>query len=161
MFAEDNATNIAQLHKCSGVSGGPPSPKCRHTVFSPDDLRKLLSKNRWNPWVCTAWDVSKWANYSTGKSPPSNTLLLGQPSRRYVAISHVWSDGTGVGINSPGNVNSCLAAYFARIAVRLGCSGVWWDSICVLSGREENGEPWIVCWTTTPMPPTRLSTIYR
>lgn len=137
MFAEDNATNFAQLHKCSGVSGGPPSSKCRQTVFSPDNLRKLLSKNLWNPWVCTAWDVSKWAKYSIGKTPPSNTLFLGQPSCRYIAISHVWSDGTGVGINSPGNVNSCLAAYFARIAVRLGCSGLWWDSICVPSGREE------------------------
>jgi len=104
MFAEDNSTNITQLHKCLEVSGGPPSPECRKTVFPPDDLRKLLSENPGNSWVCTAWDVEKWAKYSTGNSPSSNTLLLVQPSRHYVAISHVWSDGTGVGISSPGKV---------------------------------------------------------
>jgi len=131
MFAEDNSTNIIQLHKCFDEL------KCCHTVFPPDDLQELLSKDTGSSWVCTAWDVWKWAKYSTGKSPLVNTLLLGQPSRRYVAISHVWSDGTGVGISSPGKVNSCLAEYFARIAVRLGCDGLWWDSICVPSGREE------------------------
>ena len=133
MFADDNSTNITQLHKCSGVSAIPPSPKCQQIFFSPDHLRKLLSKNHGNQSVSTAWDISKWEEYSTGKFNP----LLLKPSSRYIAISHVWSDGTGIGINSPGNVNSCLAAYFARIAIRLGCSGLWWDSICVPSGREE------------------------
>lgn len=137
MFADDNSTNITQLHKCSGSSGVSPSPKCLQTIFSPDDLRKLLSKHPSDSWICTAWDIRKWENYSTGKLPPSNTLLLRQPSSRYIAVSHVWGDGTGVGISSPGNVNSCLAAYFARIATRLNCDGIWWDSICIPSGREE------------------------
>lgn len=137
MFADDNSTNTTQLHKFLGVSGGPPSSKCRQTIFSLDDLRKLLSKNPGNPWVCSAWNIRKWEKYSTGKSTPSNSLLSKQPLSRYVAISHVWSDGTGVGIESPEIVNSCLAAYSARIAIRLNSDGLWWDSICVPSGREE------------------------
>lgn len=137
MFADDNSTNIAQLHKCLGPSGVPPSPKCLQTIFSPDDLRKLLSEDPSNSWVCTAWNIREWEKYSIGEFPPSNSLLLKQPSSRYIAVSHVWGDGTGVGISSPGNVNSCLAAYFARIATRLNCDGLWWDSICIPSGREE------------------------
>ena len=137
VFANDNTTNITQMHKCSESWEDPSSRRCRRTFFRPNDLRNLLSNNPGNIWICTAWDIKKWKRYLTGKSPPSNSVLLKQPSSRYVAISHVWSDGTGGGINAPGDVNSCLAAYFAKIAIRLGCDGLWWDAICIPSGREE------------------------
>ncbi|KAJ5958726.1 ankyrin repeat-containing [Penicillium vulpinum] len=54
----------------------------------------------------------------------------------YAAISHVWSDGTGVGIREPGKVNSCLFRRFARAAAKLGCVGIWWDTICIPKDRK-------------------------
>ncbi|KAI0183937.1 hypothetical protein EV127DRAFT_486622 [Xylaria flabelliformis] len=53
----------------------------------------------------------------------------------YMALSHVWSDGTGVGLKAPGKVNKCLHAYFAKIARKLGCDGLWWDAISIPSER--------------------------
>ncbi|KAJ4171713.1 hypothetical protein NW754_000292 [Fusarium falciforme] len=50
----------------------------------------------------------------------------------YMAISHVWADGTGVGGGRPaGTVNQCLLGYFSTIAKGQGCVGVWWDTISV------------------------------
>lgn len=48
---------------------------------------------------------------------------------RYMAISHVWADGTGKG-NTPGRVNECLFDFFARLARSrdLRCHGIWWES---------------------------------
>lgn len=48
-----------------------------------------------------------------------------------LAISHVWSDGTGVGVKRLGEVNRCLLAFFFDLAKSLGCNGLWWDTICV------------------------------
>ncbi|RYP38859.1 hypothetical protein DL767_002421 [Monosporascus sp. MG133] len=53
------------------------------------------------------------------------------PGKSYIAISHVWSDGTGVGGKVPGRVNSCLLDYFAAIAGHLQCDGIWWDALCI------------------------------
>lgn len=55
--------------------------------------------------------------------------------RPYLAISHVWSDGTGGGIQGEGRVSQCLFKYFRAIAERSGCSAIWWDTIPIPSGR--------------------------
>ncbi|KAM3549186.1 hypothetical protein ARSEF4850_008993 [Beauveria asiatica] len=51
--------------------------------------------------------------------------------RPYMAISHVWSDGTGTGTWKAGQVNECLYQFFHSIAERFGCEGIWWDTICI------------------------------
>ncbi|KAH6632877.1 hypothetical protein F5144DRAFT_490426, partial [Chaetomium tenue] len=53
-----------------------------------------------------------------------------EPNRPFMAISHVWSDGTGTGAEDTG-VNRCLFAYFKTIAERFRCEGIWWDTICI------------------------------
>lgn len=52
-------------------------------------------------------------------------------SRPYMAISHVWADGTGAGIWGPGRVNKCLYVYFCDIARQFQCEGCWWDTISI------------------------------
>ncbi|KLU90829.1 hypothetical protein MAPG_09355, partial [Magnaporthiopsis poae ATCC 64411] len=52
-----------------------------------------------------------------------------RPGESYLAISHVWSEGTGVGRKAPGSVNDCLLGYFSAIARALECDGTWWDAI--------------------------------
>jgi ankyrin repeat protein len=49
----------------------------------------------------------------------------------YMAISHVWADGTGSGAWAEGEVNECLYRFFERIARRWQCKGIWWDTICI------------------------------
>ncbi|KAK1573283.1 uncharacterized protein LY79DRAFT_697870 [Colletotrichum navitas] len=65
--------------------------------------------------------------------------LCSEISPQYMAISHVWSDGTGVGAKPAGQVNKCLYENFAKIALDLGCDGVWWDSICMPTDRKARG----------------------
>lgn len=48
----------------------------------------------------------------------------------FMAISHVWSDGTGTGMLD-GGVNTCLFSFFRNLARQLGCTGIWWDTICL------------------------------
>lgn len=48
----------------------------------------------------------------------------------YMAISHVWSDGTGAGLDTKG-VNTCLINFFRDVAIDLGCTGLWWDTLCI------------------------------
>ncbi|KAF2969312.1 hypothetical protein GQX73_g4251 [Xylaria multiplex] len=49
----------------------------------------------------------------------------------YMAISHVWSDGTGSGPWATGLVNECLYAFFRGVAERFQCKGIWWDTISI------------------------------
>ena len=51
-----------------------------------------------------------------------------KPPQPFMAISHVWSDGTGAG---QGQVNTCLYDLFKDIAEQFQCEGVWWDTICI------------------------------
>ncbi|KAJ5876417.1 uncharacterized protein N7529_002001 [Penicillium soppii] len=54
-----------------------------------------------------------------------------EPPRPYMAISHVWSDGTGTGAWKDGEVNECLYAFFHDIAKQFQCDGIWWDTLCI------------------------------
>ncbi|KUI62492.1 Serine/threonine-protein phosphatase 6 regulatory ankyrin repeat subunit B [Cytospora mali] len=61
--------------------------------------------------------------------------LDGQPlldsSLPYMAISHVWADGTGAGTWGSGKVNTCLWKFFCEIAHQFQCEGCWWDIISI------------------------------
>ncbi|OBT50363.1 hypothetical protein VE04_09948, partial [Pseudogymnoascus sp. 24MN13] len=58
-----------------------------------------------------------------------------QPLQRYMAISHVWSDGTGTGAWADGEVNKCLYTFFKGVAQQFQCEGIWWDTICIPRGK--------------------------
>ncbi|EXJ70209.1 uncharacterized protein A1O5_06277 [Cladophialophora psammophila CBS 110553] len=85
--------------------------------------------------------------------PLSNAVRSGTPTawlldgtrltRRdepYLALSHVWSDGTGDGTKQQGTVNRCLFKYFARIAARLKCTGIWWDTLSLPKDEDVRSE---------------------
>ncbi|KAJ5614382.1 hypothetical protein N7528_008036 [Penicillium herquei] len=70
---------------------------------------------------------------SSGSSTVWNlagNAMLESP-RPYMAISHVWSDGTGSGAWEDGRVNECLYNFFREIAEQFLCEGIWWDTICI------------------------------
>ncbi|KAJ5703940.1 hypothetical protein N7493_011078 [Penicillium malachiteum] len=48
-----------------------------------------------------------------------------------MAISHVWSDGTGAGAWKDGSVNECLYKFFEGLAIKFDCKGIWWDTISI------------------------------
>lgn len=62
---------------------------------------------------------------TVGEKKASHTLLL---KVKYVAISHVWSDGMGA---EEGTVHHCVFKYFQKIACDTGCQGLWWDAISI------------------------------
>lgn len=62
-------------------------------------------------------------------------LSILSPAQPFMAISHVWSDGTGRGTWPSGEVNVCLFQYFERIALSLQCEGIWWDAVCMPSSK--------------------------
>ncbi len=50
----------------------------------------------------------------------------------YMAVSHVWADGTGTGpMTERRGVNKCLYEFFCSLAQRYNCLGVWWDAISI------------------------------
>lgn len=50
--------------------------------------------------------------------------MLADEKTDFIAISHVWSDGTGKGTQKHGDVNSCLVNYWVDIARSLNCEGI-------------------------------------
>lgn len=121
-FSDENSAMKRQLHKCSSQS-------CDSIGFPVEKLAKVILEGRKIEWkvipsskgvlVPTLISVAEWdMNSDVYKS---ETL----------AISHVWSDGTGVGVKRLGEVNECLLAFFFDLAKSLECSGLWWDTICV------------------------------
>src|SRR5207253_2883514 len=87
----------------TSASDGCKGRPCRvlSDMFPRDVLVKAIMERR-----PTAWRLD-------GKA-------LLDPSRPYMAISHVWSDGTGAGLWGDGYVNECLYKYFSNIAEQLG-----------------------------------------
>ncbi|KAI0546421.1 hypothetical protein F4679DRAFT_557831 [Xylaria curta] len=128
LIAHENSTLVRQAHKCSSGS-------CTDELtFPPTVLNKAFnignstSSSKIHPFEITAWRIPE-----LGQQPS----MLCTPSDNYVAISHVWSDGTGVGMkSSAGVVNTCLFEYFSDIAERVSCNGVWWDAISIPTERH-------------------------
>jgi hypothetical protein len=115
-----NFTSVEQLHLC-------PDPSvCKLTdgLFSQDLLLEALAPLEKDPdrFVPTAWALD-------GKS----VIKEEQP---FMAVSHVWSDGTGAGTGSTGNVNECLWQFFTQIARELKCDGIWWDTVCLPASKK-------------------------
>ncbi|KAK6525218.1 hypothetical protein TWF694_005364 [Orbilia ellipsospora] len=101
-----NFTSVNQRHECDSPS------TCAKIKLRQDLLNKHAANG--NPM---AWRLD-------------HTAML-DPDQPFMAISHVWADGTGVGLGSPGEVNACLFYFFREFAERLECQGLWWDTICV------------------------------
>ncbi|KAI9667812.1 MAG: hypothetical protein M1821_000631 [Bathelium mastoideum] len=105
-----DATSVEQLHKC--VNSQKPTSDCNTMQFPLELLETALEQGKSTAWKCT-------------------TRKLSVPQDEYLAISHVWSDGTGAGKAGPGKVNACLFKYFTDIATQLGCNAIWWDVLSV------------------------------
>jgi hypothetical protein len=121
-FDDDNTTENLQHHKCGDRSCG------EHMYFDPEEIDRILVHGSPEEHFSTAWSIPK----------PENPSFAG--ARDWMAISHVWADGTGRGGGkSPGTVNFCLVDFFAKIAEskEIGCNSIWWDTICVPSGDNK------------------------
>ncbi|RDW80319.1 hypothetical protein BP6252_04957 [Coleophoma cylindrospora] len=122
-----NSTLVKQAHKC-------PRENCEEMEeFHPDILNEAFKNSiRDDALPC----IGAWQTRSSVESEEPRRLCSIINSN-YMAISHVWSDGTGVGLSrQPGMVNKCLSDYFERIATTLGCNGIWWDTISLPTERE-------------------------
>ncbi|PWY94986.1 hypothetical protein BO94DRAFT_571631 [Aspergillus sclerotioniger CBS 115572] len=104
--AQMDSTKVGQLHKCTEPVN------CAQTLFPVELLLTNLELGKRTAWLC-------------------ETRRLCSSSDSYIALSHVWSDGTGVGVQDAGSVNSCLFNFFADIAAQLGCKGIWWDTLSI------------------------------
>ncbi|KAI1740188.1 hypothetical protein F4680DRAFT_122693 [Xylaria scruposa] len=116
--AHDNSTGVQQAHKCEEKA-------CSDISFPGIQLNQA-SEGSNGRWFNTAWRLQPNRKKQQVMAPEEN---------EYMAISHVWSDGTGVGVKTYGQVNQCLYRYFAKIAKSLNCSGLWWDTISIPSDR--------------------------
>ncbi|OQD98790.1 hypothetical protein PENSOL_c008G07737 [Penicillium solitum] len=118
-----NFTLVEQRHEC------PDPPKCKAQRFPTELVADAIRKEQ-----PTAWNFEGTETLKTDE--------------RYIAISHVWSDGTGAGNQAPGHVNKCLIELFRGFAEKFGSKGIWWDTICIptskalrekaLKGMQEN-----------------------
>lgn len=130
VYSHDNNTQIQQAHKCGQGCA-------QELSFPPDVLNAAftqqsalggsqLQDHTFHTWHQAAWSIEDH----------ELTRTIINPAQAYMAISHVWSDGTGVGRKNSGYVNKCLFSYFAEFATRLGCKGVWWDAISIPTDRD-------------------------
>ncbi|MCJ1290577.1 hypothetical protein MMC34_002117 [Xylographa carneopallida] len=126
LSAHNNTTVLRQLHICGRED-------CHEKQFSPYELDSLYhtSQTDRSEFVPKAWGIPKTSHDQGAWRSP------GLKCERYMAISHVWSDGTGMGLKTPGNVNSCLSNFFAKLARELDCDGIWWDTICIPTERDK------------------------
>ena len=106
-FSNIDSTRVKQLHKCSTEDCGEP------LKFPSSEFDRPYQSFTW--WLDDGEDVPK----------------VTDDKRAYMAISHVWSDGTGGGVQGEGRVNRCLFNYFKGIAGELGCRAIWWDTISI------------------------------
>ncbi|KAI2621179.1 hypothetical protein GGR54DRAFT_91442 [Hypoxylon sp. NC1633] len=122
MIANINSTLVKQAHKC-------PSGSCvDKTTFPPSVLNQTFNGIAGGPSSTTPLtQITAWRIPQPGQKPYS----LCSPNDSYAAISHVWSDGTGVWMGTPGVINTCLFEYFADAARRASCNCIWWDAISI------------------------------
>lgn len=112
-FSSIDSTRVQQLHKCSDANCGDP----------------LLFQSQ-SSYECTTWWLDDMEN-----SEEVPYVVNPEKHVPYMAISHVWSDGTGGGVQGEGRVNRCLFKYFREIAIELGCKAIWWDTISIPSEK--------------------------
>lgn len=108
--AQRDFTGIKQRHECSKRARS----RCTSMAvsFPRDALNKAATEDK-----LTAWAL--------------NGEAILPPHLPYMAISHVWSDGTGAGAWKDGSVNECLYKFFENLAIKFDCKGIWWDTISI------------------------------
>ncbi|EAU33239.1 predicted protein [Aspergillus terreus NIH2624] len=106
-YSRRDFTAIQQRHECD-------ERRCARIRYR--FPRKLLAKAA-SSGRSTVWNLT------------GDALL--EPPRPYMAISHVWSDGTGTGAWKDEEVNRCLYLFFRDIAEQFQCEGIWWDTLCI------------------------------
>jgi ankyrin repeat protein len=106
-YSQRDFTAVKQRHECK-------EDDCVQLqgLFSRETLKNAAENGR-----STVWSLD-------GRS-------MIEPPLPYMAISHVWSDGTGTGAWRDGEVNECLYGFFQRIAKQFQCDGIWWDTLCI------------------------------
>ncbi|KAJ5738044.1 hypothetical protein N7493_001199 [Penicillium malachiteum] len=110
-YSQRDFTAVTQRHECSHSE----RKTCKLTpVFPREILDDAVNNER-----PTVWSLN------------GGSLL--DYSRPYMAISHVWADGTGTGAWKGGQVNDneYLWKFFMCIAKRFQCEGIWWDTISI------------------------------
>lgn len=119
-FSRRDFTAVPQLHEAKLCEKNP----CIRLrgLFSESELVEALESGQ----RLTAWTLD---GMSIVKHP--------QP---FMAISHVWSDGTGNGIWPLREVNICLYQFFRRIAEHFQCEGIWWDTLCIPKDRSARSK---------------------
>lgn len=130
-FSSRNFTAVLQYHE--------------RYEYEPGD-QKLIAKNHADTAVCFPIqglfdDKVLVEAVKRGRLTPwtlDGRAILEHP-RPFMAISHVWSDGTGLGQWASKSVNLCLYEYLKGMAKRFGCEGIWWDTLCVPQDREARG----------------------
>ena len=116
-FSDINSTSVKQLHKCK-------TRNCNEFIFLPrSEFERSTGQYTW--WL------------DRNNNPDQMPRIV---SGRYVAISHVWSDGTGVGVQEQGRVNRCLFEFFAQISDKMGCKAIWWDTISIPIERKARAK---------------------
>ncbi|KAK6514064.1 hypothetical protein TWF506_008491 [Arthrobotrys conoides] len=117
-FTSLDATRVTQLHQCPETDAD-----CRMTKlhFDPTLLKVSIESGGGTVWSIDA---------------PFQVLR----DQKYIAISHVWADGTGIGLEPAGKVNACLFEYFAGMARALRCQGIWWDTISIPTDPKLRGK---------------------
>ncbi|KAH8748283.1 hypothetical protein F5883DRAFT_436614, partial [Diaporthe sp. PMI_573] len=111
-YSQRDFTAVKQRHECEEEKCG----RLQH-LFSRDTLKAATTNGK-----STVWCLD-------GKS-------MIEPPQPYMAISHVWSDGTGIGAWPDGEVNECLYSFFQVIARQFQCEGIWWDTLCIPKEKE-------------------------
>ncbi|KAL8797882.1 MAG: hypothetical protein Q9195_000234 [Heterodermia aff. obscurata] len=121
--ANENTTAKKQLHKCSMGS-------CGFVEFPVNQVAKFILHGQHIAWsLC---ESSKGdIEVSLASVAEKNNDSDDEYASDILAISHVWSDGTGAGVERPGMVNKCLVEFFLNLAKHLKCGKIWWDTICV------------------------------
>ncbi|EFR03483.1 ankyrin repeat domain-containing protein 52 [Nannizzia gypsea CBS 118893] len=119
-----------------------------HCQLSSLDSTKLPRRHECNDSKCEQLRVfpedkleeATWKGKSTVWALDGRTLL--DFPRPFMAISHVWSDGTGAGHwrQRGEGVNSCLYSYFKTIAEQFQCEGIWWDTISIPDERAARAQ---------------------
>lgn len=107
-YSKRDFTSVQQRHECTDAT------TCFELRVS---FRAKILKDAVKNDLPTVWTLDR---ASILKSPLP-----------YMAISHVWSDGTGAGPSGDGSVNNCLFRHFADIAMQYQCQGIWWDTMCI------------------------------
>ena len=130
-FADENSTLKKQLHKCLMQS-------CGSMQFPVEELAKVIHNGRRVAWKILEEPGGGIKPLLVGDSEQDRNMNVN--TAETLAISHVWSDGTGVGVKSPGNVNECLVRFFIDIAASLSCDGLWWDTICIPTAGTDEGK---------------------